>query len=99
MRLLANRLLVRQIPPAQKTDSGLYRPMAYQDDRQQYEVLEVGPGRRLKNGELVPLEVAPGDRILAPQYHGHLADLGDGRFIINDSEILAVWPGPGKKHD
>lgn len=62
----------------------------FQDDEKQYRVLAVGPGRKLKNGTIVPLEVKPGDCILAELYTDH-AKLPDGTRIIDAKDILAVW--------
>ena len=38
-------------------------------------VLAVGPGRRSSTGELIPTGVKEGDKVLLPEYGGHLVKL------------------------
>lgn len=40
-------------------------------------VVAVGPGRRTNAGELVAPGVAPGDKVLLPEYGGTQVKLGD----------------------
>lgn len=90
MKLLGNR--VRLMPLAQKTqsDGGIAYAERYRDDQMQFTVLNVGPGRKLKNGSVLPPEVKPGDHVLAALYHEHTI-LKDGTRIVDAKEILAAW--------
>ncbi len=40
-------------------------------------VVAVGPGRRTKEGELMPVSVKEGDKVLLPEYGGNQVKLGD----------------------
>jgi chaperonin GroES len=39
-------------------------------------VIAVGPGRRGRDGELIPVSVKEGDKVLLPEYGGSLLKLG-----------------------
>jgi len=91
MRILGNRVLLQLLPPAKQSAGGIHYAQQYQDDKQQFEVLAVGPGRKIKNGTLIAPGVKPGDHVLAPLYRD-FATLPDGTRIVDASEIIAVWP-------
>jgi chaperonin GroES len=53
-------------------------------------VLSVGPGFRGQNGEIVPMSVLEGDKVLLPEYGGvQLKSEGDEIYLFRESEILA----------
>lgn len=56
----------------------------------QFIVLAVGPGRRLKGGGYDPIPLAPGDRVLASTYLDHQI-LDDGTRIIPLDKIEMAW--------
>ena len=95
-RLLGDRLLVEPIKPA-TTLRGIHLPDQALDDSnvggpKQYRVIEVGPGKRLKNGTIRPMPVSVGDRIICHSYTTGPYDLGQGRMILTESEIICVLP-------
>ena len=54
------------------------------------EVLAIGPGYRAQNGDMVPVSVAVGDRVLLPEYGGvQLKSEGDEIYLFRNDEILA----------
>jgi chaperonin GroES len=54
------------------------------------EVLAIGPGYRAQNGDIVPVSVAIGDRVLLPEYGGvQLKSEGDEVYLFRNDEILA----------
>lgn len=54
-------------------------------------VLEVGPGKRDKKGDIIKPDVKKGDRIIFEKYSGSkIPMLGDNTVIINNSDIIAV---------
>ena len=57
-----------------------------------FRVISCGPGRRTRRGLQIPMEIRPGDRVLCQSYFTGPAEMGDGRFVIDDSQILAVLP-------
>ena len=57
----------------------------------QGEVLAVGPGARDERGELVPLDVRPGDRILFGKWSGTEVKMdGEELLIMKESDVMGV---------
>lgn len=97
VRMLGNHLLVRRLPQVQI--GVIVLPSAFDDDNNTggpklYRVLATGPGRRNRKGVLIPIECAPGDRIICHSYTAGVADvkLTDGQFILTADQILLVLP-------
>ena len=68
---LEDRIVVRTAEAEEKTASGLVIPDTAKEKPQQGEVLAVGPGRRAENsGELIAMELAPGDTVVYSKYGG-----------------------------
>lgn len=100
MRLLGNTVLLEPLPVKLVSPGGIHYFERYRDDRMQFRVLAVGPGRVVrKKGRpdvLIPVEVEPGDHCLTAQIHGNKLAFedGSGRIIIEADEIIAKWrPG------
>lgn len=77
-------LIVVKLDPVQETSvSGLIVvPDSAREKPDTGEVISVGPGVRNKDGELVPLAVVPGDRVIIGK--------GAGREIKIDSQPLLI---------
>ena len=67
---LHDRVLVRRIEEKEAIKGGIIIPDSAKEKPQEGEVIAVGSGRREK-GELIPLDVKPGDRILFGKYSGN----------------------------
>ncbi|MFN3484832.1 MAG: co-chaperone GroES, partial [Planctomycetota bacterium] len=66
-------------------------PDTAKDKPKQGTVIAVGPGRLLDNGEVKPLEVKKGDRVLFGGFAGTEVKLnGKEYLILSENEILAV---------
>ena len=96
MRPLGNNLLVKQLPFREPT-GGITVPDAFKEslhygDTKVFEVLSVGPGRLTGKGVRIPIEAAPGDRIVAQSHTDGTRPAGDDRIVINAETILAVIP-------
>lgn len=72
IRPIANYALFELIPEVDKTPSGIHLPENRQarQHTQRAKVRALGPGRRLDNGEHVPVDYAVGDKVLLPDYRG-----------------------------
>ena len=54
-------------------------------------MVSVGPGRRDKDGALLPMGVKPDDKVLLPQYGGNEVEINDEEFtLFRDDDILGV---------
>jgi len=90
-RPLHDRLLVRRIEAEEKTAGGVIIPDTAKEKPQEGEVLAVGPGARNEKGELVPLEVKVGDRILFGKWSGTEIRLqGEDLLIMKESDVLGI---------
>jgi chaperonin GroES len=63
-RPLHDRIVVKRIDAEEKTAGGIIIPDTAKEKPQQGEVIAVGPGARNEQGQLVPLDVRVGDRVL-----------------------------------
>jgi chaperonin GroES len=90
-RPLHDRLLVERIDEESKTKGGIIIPDTAKEKPQEGRVLAVGPGRRGDDGEILPLDVRPGDRVLFAKYAGTDIKIdGEDRVILREDDVLAV---------
>jgi chaperonin GroES len=91
LRPLHDRVLIKRVEEAEQVRGGIIIPDTAKEKPQQGEVQAVGNGKLLDNGERVPPEVKPGDRILFGKYSGSDIKIeGDEYLILREDEILGV---------
>ncbi|PYH96630.1 Cpn10-domain-containing protein [Aspergillus ellipticus CBS 707.79] len=87
---LLDRVLVQRVKPEAKTASGIFLPESSVKEQNEAKVLAVGPGAVDKNGQRLPMSVAPGDRVLIPQFGGSAVKVGEEEYtLFRDYELLA----------
>jgi len=89
---LNNRVLVRRFK-AEKTKGGIILPETAQEKPREGEVVATGPGVRDEEGNLHPLTVKKGDRVLFTSYSGtEIKDptSDDEYLILSEEDILGV---------
>lgn len=87
---LADRVVLKQSTPEEKTKSGIILTSQSQEKPQQAEVVAVGPGG-LVDGKEVTMNVKPGDMVIYSKYAGNEVKLDDEEYIIvKQSDILAI---------
>jgi chaperonin GroES len=90
-RPLHDRVAVRRVEEEQKTKGGIIIPDTAKEKPMQGEVLAVGPGVRDEKGQLVPLDVRVGDRVLFGKWSGTEVKIdGDELLIMKESDIMGV---------
>ena len=93
---LHDRVLVKRIEEKESVRGGIIIPDSAKEKPQEGEVVAVGSGRREK-GELIPLDVKVGDRILFGKYSGSEIKVDDEEYLIlKEDEILAKLSGAAK---
>jgi chaperonin GroES len=93
-RPLHDRVLVRRIEAEEKTRGGIIIPDTAKEKPQEGEVIAVGPGTLNDKGELRPLDVKPGDRILFGKWSGTEVKLdGEELLIMKESDIMGILEG------
>lgn len=92
IRPLHDRVVVRRKEEETKTAGGIVLPGSAKEKPNQGEVVAVGNGRVLQNGELRPLDVKVGDRVVFGKYAGSDTIEIDGEelVILAESDIKAV---------
>ncbi len=87
---LGDRVVVRVIEEEEVTSSGIVLPDTAKEKPQQGEVVAVGSGKMLDNGEKVSLEVSEGDTIIFSKYAGTEVKIkGEELLILSERDILA----------
>lgn len=91
IRPLYDRVVVRRIDAENRTRGGILIPKKAAEKPNQGVVTAVGPGALLENGEIRPLAVAVGDRILYGKYAATEQTIDDEELlIVREADILAV---------
>ena len=103
VRPLHDRVLIKRIEEQETVRGGIIIPDSAKEKPQEAEVVAVGTGKRNEAGQVFPLEVKAGDRILFGKYSGTEIKLdGEEYLILREDEILgiiegAAAPAKGKK--
>jgi len=93
---LHDRVIVKRIEEKESVKGGIIIPDSAKEKPMEGEVLAVGPGRREK-GELFPLDVKVGDRVLFGKYSGtEIKVENEEVLILREEEILAKLGGAAK---
>ncbi len=90
-RPLHDRVVVRRVDSEEKTAGGIIIPDTAKEKPQEGEVLAVGPGARDEDGELIPMDVKAGDRVLFGKWSGTEVKIdGEDLLIMKESDIMGV---------
>ena len=93
---LHDKVIVKRIEEKESVKGGIIIPDSAKEKQQEGEVIAVGPGRREK-GELQPLDVKVGDRVIFGKYSGTDIKVEDQEYLIMaESDILAKLSGVSK---
>jgi chaperonin GroES len=83
--------VVRRLEEEAKTAGGIVLPGSAAEKPSQGEVLSVGPGKALDNGEVRAPGVKVGDKVLFGQYGGSTVKIdGEELLILTETEIFGV---------
>ncbi len=89
---LGDRIVVKVLEAKEVTKGGILLPETAKEKPQEAKVVAVGKGRVKENGQLIPLEVKVGDRVLYGKYSGTEITTTDGEelLIMKEEDILAI---------
>ncbi|HOV81031.1 MAG TPA: co-chaperone GroES [Bacillota bacterium] len=91
IRPLGDRVVVKPLPSEERTKGGIVLPDTAKEKPQEGEVIAVGSGKLLDNGQRVPIDLKPGDKILFSKYAGNEVKIDDVEYLImRESDILGV---------
>ena len=91
IRPLQDRVIVRRLEESEQKVGSIIIPDSAKEKPQQAEVVSVGSGKLLDNGQRSSMDVKPGDRVLFGKYSGSDIKVeGTEYLILREDEILGV---------
>ena len=88
---LHDRILVRRIEEGESIRGGIIIPDTAKEKPQEGEVIAVGKGKSNNKGEVFPLDVKEGDRVLFGKYAGQTVKVdGNELLVMREEDIMAV---------
>lgn len=89
IRPTSDRVLIEPLEDAHV--GGIFIPEAFKEKPVQGIVRQVGPGRTMPDGTLVPVELAIGDKVIFQRYTaGEIKDGEKPMMLIRESEVIAI---------
>ena len=91
IRPLEDRILVKPEEGEETTVSGIVIPDTAKEKPQEGTVLAVGAGKRSESGDLIPMDVKEGDRVMYSKYGGTEIKIdGEDLLILSSRDVLAI---------
>jgi chaperonin GroES len=88
---LGERVVIKALEGEEKTKSGILIPDTAKEKPQMGEVMAIGTGKLMENGQRVALEVKVGDKVLFAKYAGTEVKLdGEEYMVLKETDILAI---------
>jgi chaperonin GroES len=88
---LHDRVLIRRIEEAEQKVGGIIIPDSAKEKPLQAEVIAVGSGRMLDNGQKLALTLKPGEKVLIGKWSGTEVNIdGEELLILKEDEVLGV---------
>jgi chaperonin GroES len=88
---LGDNVIVKPVAEEEKTKSGLIIPDTAKEKPHEGEIIAAGPGKFSKAGQLIPMDVKIGDRVIYAKYTGSEIKVeGETYLIMPESDILAI---------
>ena len=90
-RPLHDRVVVKRIDADEKTKGGIIIPDSAKEKPLEGIVRAAGPGKNSDRGEVTPLAVQEGNRILFGKYAGtEIKIQGEDLLILREDDVLAI---------
>ena len=94
LKPLHDRVLVRRVESDEKTKGGLIIPDSAKEKPAEGVIVACGEGARKDSGELIPMAVKAGDKVLFGKWSGTEVSVdGQELLIMKESDILGVIEG------
>ncbi len=91
LKPLGDRLVVKPLEQEEEKKGGIIIPDTAKEKPEKGEVLAIGPGKLLENGQRAALEVKKGDKIIFQKYGGHELKMdGQELMILREEDVMAV---------
>ncbi|MDE2196800.1 MAG: co-chaperone GroES [Gammaproteobacteria bacterium] len=94
LRPLHDRVIIKRLEAETKSAGGIVIPDTAKEKPMKGEVIAIGPGRILDNGQKVPVSVKIGDKVLIGKYSGTDFKMHDEEYVsVEEKDIIAVIEG------
>lgn len=91
IRPLHDRVVIKRMEEERTTPGGIVIPDTAAEKPIKGEVIAVGNGKILDNGEVRPLDVKPGEKVLFGKYSGTEVKVdGEDLLVMREDDIMAV---------
>ena len=91
LKPLGDRIVIKVIDDAEKTQGGIFIPDSAKEKPQKGEVVAVGPGKTLDSGNKEDIEVKIGDKVLYAKYSGTDVKVENVEYkILSVKDVLAI---------
>jgi len=91
IRPLHDRVVLRQLEAETTSAGGIVIPGAAAEKPAEGIVLAIGKGKTLNSGEIVPMDVQIGDKVMFGKYVGQEITVdGEDLLVLNEEEIIAI---------
>jgi chaperonin GroES len=91
IRPLHDRIIVKRLEEERKTASGIVIPDTAAEKPDQGEVLAIGKGKILQDGNTRPLDLKVGDKILFGKYSGQSVRVkGEELLVMREEDVMGV---------
>lgn len=88
---LSDKIVIKIIEDNEQTSGGIFIPDNAKEKPQKGEVIAVGPGRVLDNGDREPIDIKVGEVILYAKYSGTDVKIGDETLkILSSKDALGI---------
>ncbi len=94
IRPLHDRVIIKRLEQENRSAGGIVIPDSAAEKPQRGEVIAVGNGKLLDNGDVRALDLKVGDIVLFGKYSGNEVKVdGDELVVMREDEIMAVLEG------
>jgi len=91
IRPLHDRIVVKRVEEETKTAGGIVLPGSAAEKPSEGEVLAVGPGKALDNGQVRAMAVSVGDKVLFGKYSGTEVKVdGEQYIIMREEDVMGI---------
>jgi chaperonin GroES len=91
LRPLHDRVIIKRMEEERKSAGGIVIPDTATEKPIRGEVIAVGNGKILENGEVRPLDLKKGDKVLFGKYSGTEVKIdGEELLVMKEDDIMAV---------
>ena len=91
IRPLQDRVIVERVEAENKSAGGIIIPDSAKEKPQEGKVIAVGNGKKMDDGNVIPMDVKVGDRVLFSKYAGSDVTIeGTDYIIMREEDILGI---------